>query len=113
MVVVPFERLNKNDSLLLILDLQTGLYGLARDFDPTLYYNNMIAHAAIGQIFDIPVILSTSAQNGPNGNLPKEILGRWPFFGWRFKHEATEAQEIVPWKKCADQRCQTCTPMLH
>lgn len=74
--VVPFERLNKNDSLLLILDLQTGLYGLARDFDPTLYYNNMIAHAAIGRLFDIPVILSTSAQNGPNGNLPKEMLGR-------------------------------------
>lgn len=75
MTVVPFERLNKNDSLLLILDLQTGLYGLARDFDPMLYYNNMIAHAAIGQLFGIPVILSTSAQSGPNGNLPKEILG--------------------------------------
>ncbi|KAK4634737.1 putative hydrolase [Fulvia fulva] len=76
--VVPFERLNKNDSLLLILDLQTGLYGLARDFDPMLYYNNMIAHAAIGQLFGIPVILSTSAQSGPNGNLPKEILDMYP-----------------------------------
>jgi hypothetical protein len=25
---VPFERLNKNDSLLLVLDLQDGLYSL-------------------------------------------------------------------------------------
>jgi hypothetical protein len=28
----PFERLNKNDSMLVILDLQEGLYNLARDW---------------------------------------------------------------------------------
>lgn len=71
---VPWERLNKNDSMLLVLDLQSGLYGLARDFDPTLYYRNMVAHASIGALFDLPVVLSTSAQTGPNGPLPKEIL---------------------------------------
>lgn len=60
--------------MLIVLDLQDGLYGLARDFDPTLYYHAMIAHAAIGKLFDLPVILSTSAQEGPNGHLPKEIL---------------------------------------
>lgn len=76
---VPFERLNKTDALLLlVLDLQDGLYGLARDFDPTVYYNAMIAHAAIGKLFDLPVILSTSAQTGPNGPLPKEILEMYP-----------------------------------
>ncbi|GAB1731915.1 hypothetical protein NU195Hw_g9089t1 [Hortaea werneckii] len=75
---VPFERLNKTDALLLVLDLQDGLYGLARDFDPTVYYNAMIAHAAIGKLFDLPVILSTSAQTGPNGPLPKEILKMYP-----------------------------------
>ena len=71
---VPFERLNKNDAVLLVLDLQVGLYGPARDFDPTLYNNNMIAHSALGKLFDIPTILSTSTQQGPNGPLPKEIL---------------------------------------
>ena len=72
--VVPWERLNKNDSMLLILDLQDGLYGLARDFDPTLYYNAMLAHSALGNLFDIPVVMTTSAQQGPNGPLPKAIL---------------------------------------
>ena len=71
---VPWERLNKNDSMLLVLDLQDGLYGLARDFDPTLYHNAMIAHSAIGKLFDIPVVMTTSAQQGPNGPLPKAIL---------------------------------------
>lgn len=41
-----------------------GLYQLVRDFEPTLYRHNMIAHAAIGQVFDIPVILTTSAEEG-------------------------------------------------
>lgn len=71
---VPWERLNKNDSMLLILDLQTGLFGLARDHDHHLYYRSMIAHSAIGALFDLPVVMSTSAQTGPNGPLPREIL---------------------------------------
>jgi nicotinamidase-related amidase len=61
-----------------VLDLQVGLYGLARDWDATLYRNNIMAHAAIGQIFDMPVILSTSAETGPNGPLPKEIIEMYP-----------------------------------
>lgn len=77
---VPWERLNKNDSLLLILDLQVGLYGLARDFDPTLYYNAILAHSAIGNLFDLPVIMTTSAEQGPNGPLPREVLEMLAFF---------------------------------
>lgn len=75
---VPFERLNKDDALLLIIDLQEGLFQLARDWDATLYRDNMIAHSALGQVFDIPVVLTTSAQVGPNGPLPQEILDMYP-----------------------------------
>ena len=76
--VVPFERLNINDSMLLILDLQVGLYHLARDFDATLYHNNLLAHASLGQLFDIPVVMTTSAETGPNGPLPKEVVEMYP-----------------------------------
>ena len=75
---VPWERLEKNNSMLLILDLQDGLYGLARDFDPTVYHNAMVAHSAVGKIFNIPVVMTTSAQQGPNGPLPKKILDIYP-----------------------------------
>lgn len=37
-----------------------------------------MAHSALGQIFDIPVIMTTSAQTGPNGPLPKEVLEMYP-----------------------------------
>lgn len=81
--------------MLLILDLQIGLYQVARDWDPTLYRDNMIAHAALGKVFDLPVVMSTSAETGknvltnaeqllmlvctgPNGPLPAEILKMYP-----------------------------------
>ncbi|KAM5529833.1 hypothetical protein FOXYSP1_17677 [Fusarium oxysporum f. sp. phaseoli] len=73
-----FERPDKNDALLLVVDLQVGLYSLARDFDPTLYRDQMLAHVALGKVFDLPAILMTSAENGPNGPLPKEILEMHP-----------------------------------
>ncbi|RSL55499.1 hypothetical protein CEP51_014544 [Fusarium floridanum] len=53
----PFERLNINDTVLLVVDHQVGLFDLARDFDPQLFYRNAIAHAALGKLFDIPEIL--------------------------------------------------------
>ncbi|CCC10522.1 unnamed protein product [Sordaria macrospora k-hell] len=74
----PWERLEKNNSVLVILDLQEGLYQLARDWDATLYKQSMLAHASLATVFDIPVIMSTSAETGPNGPLPNEILTMYP-----------------------------------
>ncbi|RMZ72292.1 Isochorismatase [Pyrenophora seminiperda CCB06] len=75
---VPWERIDKNDALLLILDLQVGLFQVARDWDPSLYKQNIMAHAELGKIFDLPVIMTTSADGGPNGPLPKEMLEMYP-----------------------------------
>lgn len=47
-----------------MVDIQEGLYQLTRDWDPTLYHHQSMAHAAIGQAFDLPVILTTSADQG-------------------------------------------------
>ena len=38
----------------------------------------MIAHAGIAKIFNIPIVLTTSAEHGPNGELPKEITNMFP-----------------------------------
>ncbi|EGY18710.1 ycaC [Verticillium dahliae VdLs.17] len=58
------ERLDKNDTLLLIVDIQEGLINLARDSDPTLFRNNYLAHSSLGRVFDLPVILTTSSSSG-------------------------------------------------
>ena len=64
--------------MLLILDLQVGLYQLSRDWDPTLYKSNVLAFAALGKEFNLPVVMTTSAQTGPNGPLIGEILAMYP-----------------------------------
>ncbi|KAM0194654.1 hypothetical protein ACHAPI_006950 [Fusarium lateritium] len=73
-----YERLDKNDAVLLVVDIQEGLYQLTRDWDPTLYHHQAMAHAALGQAFDMPVILTTSADQGPNGPLMREIRQMYP-----------------------------------
>ncbi|KAL8692894.1 MAG: hypothetical protein Q9218_002152, partial [Villophora microphyllina] len=38
----------------------------------------MIAHSAIASLFSLPIVLTTSAETGPNGPLPKEISNMYP-----------------------------------
>lgn len=38
----------------------------------------MIAHAALGQLFGIPVVITSSAERGPNGPVLKEIVDMFP-----------------------------------
>lgn len=42
------------------------------------FYQNIIQHAAIGKLFNIPVVITTSTHTGPNGPVPKEILDMYP-----------------------------------
>ncbi|CAZ84327.1 unnamed protein product [Tuber melanosporum] len=69
-----FTRLRKNDTVFLVVDHQLGLFSLVRDFAPDQYRNNILAHAALPKVFNIPTILTTSAETGPNGPLPREIV---------------------------------------
>ncbi|KAF9022766.1 Isochorismatase hydrolase [Hymenopellis radicata] len=73
-----YERLNKNDSVLLVVDHQMGLFQLVRDYTPEEYKNNIMAHASLGKVFNLPTILTTSAETGPNGLLPREIIEMHP-----------------------------------
>jgi hypothetical protein len=59
-----FDRLNKSDAMLLVVDHQMGLFQLVRDYSPDEYKNNILAHAAIGKVFDLPTILTSSAEHG-------------------------------------------------
>lgn len=61
----PLDTLQLTHSkVLLVVDLQDGLYNAVRDFDPVTFKESIIAHAAIGKLFDLPVILTTSAEQG-------------------------------------------------
>ncbi|KAJ7774131.1 Isochorismatase-like protein [Mycena olivaceomarginata] len=66
-----FERIDKNNSMLLVSTTSSACFN-------SEYRNNILAHAAIGKVFNLPTILTTSAETGPNGPLPKEIIAMHP-----------------------------------
>ncbi|RFU25079.1 hypothetical protein B7463_g11260, partial [Scytalidium lignicola] len=59
-----FTRLNKTDAALLVVDQQLGLSTLVSDYDPTVFRQSILAHAALGKLFNLPTILTTSADTG-------------------------------------------------
>ncbi|SPO03016.1 related to ycaC, hydrolase of unknown specificity [Cephalotrichum gorgonifer] len=73
-----YQRLDKTDALLVMVDIQEGLINLVKDADTALYRSNILAHSGLAQVFDLPVIITTSAPAGPNGVVPKELLAMHP-----------------------------------
>lgn len=68
-----YNRLNKDDAVLLLVDHQAGLISLVQDFSPAEFKNNVLALAASARYFGLPTILTTSFENGPNGPLVPEL----------------------------------------
>ncbi|TCD66061.1 hypothetical protein EIP91_001869 [Steccherinum ochraceum] len=73
-----YDRLDKNNTVLLVVDHQEGLFQLARDQIPSAYKSSILAHAALAKVFNLPTVLTTSADSGPNGPLPQEIIAMHP-----------------------------------
>jgi len=73
-----YNRLSKDDAVLLLVDHQAGLISLVQDFSPNEFKNNVLAVAACGKYFNLPTILTTSFENGPNGPLVPELKQMFP-----------------------------------
>ena len=74
----PYVRLNKDDAAVLLVDHQTGLLPLVRDIDPDKFKNNVLALADLAKYFNLPTILTTSFEDGPNGPLVPELKEIFP-----------------------------------
>ncbi|KAH7097010.1 isochorismatase [Auriculariales sp. MPI-PUGE-AT-0066] len=73
-----YNRLSRNDSAMLIVDIQEGLFQLVHDIEPREFRHNIKAYSALGAFFDLPTVITTSAETGPNGPVPPEILADHP-----------------------------------
>ncbi len=69
-----YVRLNKDDAVVLLVDHQAGLLSLVRDIDPDKFKNNVLALAESAKYFNLPTILTTSFEEGPNGPLMPELV---------------------------------------
>nr|WP_283757883.1 isochorismate family cysteine hydrolase YcaC [Roseofilum casamattae] len=68
-----YKRLSKDDAVVLLIDHQAGLISLVQDYSSNEFKNNVLALAESAKFFNLPTILTTSFENGPNGPLVPEI----------------------------------------
>lgn len=73
-----YIRLDKDNAVVLLVDHQAGLLSLVRDIDPDKFKNNVLALADAAKYFNLPTILTTSFENGPNGPLVPELKELFP-----------------------------------
>ncbi|KAB0550680.1 hydrolase [Pseudomonas argentinensis] len=75
---IAYNRLDKDNAAILLVDHQAGLLSLVRDIDPDKFKNNVLALADIAKFFNLPTILTTSFETGPNGPLVPELKEMFP-----------------------------------
>lgn len=73
-----YIKLDKANTAVLLVDHQTGLSSLVRDIEPDTFKNNVLALAELAKFFQLPTILTTSFENGPNGPLMSELKNLFP-----------------------------------
>lgn len=73
-----YNRINKDDAAVLLVDHQAGLISLVGDFRPDEFKNNVLALSDSAKYFNLPVVLTTSFEDGPNGPLVPELKEKHP-----------------------------------
>lgn len=59
-----WERLDKTNAVVVIVDIQEGLRSVVRDFEPVTYRNAILAHAEFSNMFDLPLLITTASEDG-------------------------------------------------
>jgi len=65
--------LDPNDTVVLLLDHQTGLFQTVKDVPVAELRNNTVALANIARLGKAPIIYTASEPNGPNGPIMEEL----------------------------------------
>ena len=75
---MKYSRIDRDKAALLLIDHQAGLLSLVHDYSATEFRNNVKALAAVGKFFNLPTVLTTSFQDGPNGPILPELTETFP-----------------------------------
>lgn len=76
--MAKYNKLNKDNAVVLLVDHQTGLISLVQDYTPNEFKNNVLALASLAKFFKLPTILTTSFEEGPNGPIVPELKEKFP-----------------------------------
>ncbi|KAL1917965.1 uncharacterized protein VTP21DRAFT_3231 [Calcarisporiella thermophila] len=73
-----YKRIRADDAAVLFIDHQSGLGSLVQDFSAVEFKNNVLALADISKYFNLPAVLTTSFEDGPNGPIFSELKETFP-----------------------------------
>jgi nicotinamidase-related amidase len=71
---LPLSLLNANETVMLLIDHQTGLFQTVHDISLYELRANVMVLASVANLAKIPIIYTASEPNGPNGPIIKDIL---------------------------------------
>jgi nicotinamidase-related amidase len=74
----PTVRLSRDRAALVFVDHQVGLLLGVHDQDQEQLRRNVIALAKMAAAYQLPVVVTTSAEDGPNGALLPELVAEFP-----------------------------------
>jgi nicotinamidase-related amidase len=72
------ERWTADNCVFAFIDHQTGLMNLVDNMRPTEFKNIVVGTAKIAKIHGVPSVITTSAEDGPNGPYVPEVLALLP-----------------------------------
>jgi nicotinamidase-related amidase len=72
------ERLTAENCVFAFVDHQTGLMNLVHNVEPVTFKNYVLGLGEAAKLHKVPVVLTTSAETGPNGPLLPELRAMFP-----------------------------------
>jgi nicotinamidase-related amidase len=72
------ERWTADNTVFAFIDHQTGLMNLVENTSAVTYKNYVIGLAKAAKLHGVPVVLTTSAEDGPNGPFLPEVVAMFP-----------------------------------
>jgi len=72
------ERFSPDNSVMLLVDYQTGVLQGMQNRNPSTLKNQILALAETAKLYDVPVVLTTADREGPLGPLLPELEAMFP-----------------------------------
>jgi len=76
--VVGYDRLTPDNSAILLVDFQTGLAAGVADQMMPIFKNNYQALVDVAVLYNLPVVLTTNLETGPNGPILPAVANAFP-----------------------------------
>lgn len=95
--------INPDDTALLLIDHQSGLFNLVKDMSVWQLRNNVIALAKAATILDLPVITTASVPEGPNGPVIPEIEQFAPHVKYVARHGQINAWDVPEFVQAVEE----------